>query len=711
MKLETRETIIQAYLDAGYRLFDCFTYDKSPVDPGWKLTPPGVKPTSTTYGIPLGDDDLILDYDGRRDPSKLQLVEFWNECGLSFPQPTFTVRTNDGCHIYYHKPLDWKVRGSTVPGYPAIEIKSKGQYVIAAGSLHKSGTIYQVVRGTPATVIEAPVPVLNKCKMPDQIERGTGVCDDSEWNQKRFIDWIRAGNHSNGLYVIANQGKDYGLSADTITSIILNHCNPFWSAPASMGDIQSRVNHAFQYGQNLPGSKNTGETAYEHIASVKPKSRILETFVSLWDQSIGVKTDPETGEKHSYTKGIKPTTPSVLAQACLPNYRDSRTPTLETPNPLFDMLRFNQFSQDIEFKHPAPWHFPGENIKAWRTVDASLMSVWLSQHTPIINPEERQIERAMLALAYNDQYHPVRQWLQSLTWDGVPRLNTWLIDYASAADTIYVREIGKNFLIAACARVWEPGVQHDSAIVFEGEQGIGKTSAIRILGGPWYGDISIDPRVKDTYINMLGKWFIEMSEMAFMRQVDVEATKRFLTITTDVFRLPYDKRGSSIPRQSVFAGSVNPGPNGYLRDITGARRFWVVGVGQVNLDGLQEVRDQLFAEAFTRYRMKEKHHIVDPRIQAMARAEADKRMVREVWAEEIETYLNNPQSYKPEYITTSFIAMNILGLSPGNRDHKTQHRISHAMTALGYQNTPKRFGRSSQRVWVRKVNNPELEAF
>lgn len=705
--LTAREACIEAYLDAGYRLFDCYTHDKTPCIKDWQNAPAGYRPTSVTYGVPLGDDDLILDYDSRRDPQKTQLKDFWNECQLENMPTTFLVQTKDGYHIYGHKPLDWKVRGSTVPGYPAIEIKSKGRYVIGAGSLHPSGIYYQVYSGTPKSVVDFPQSILVKCKKPDEmISSSPGVCDDSEATQQRYIQWIRDGGHVRGLFEVACTGKDYGLSAGTMEQIIYTHCNPFWETPATLADIRDRIDHAFLYGQNLPGSKNTASTAFASVAAesnnCKHGNRILEIFEPLWDQAIGKYKDPESGETKTFTKGIKPSTPSILAQCAITNYRDSRNPTVEIINPLFDLFRFNQFSQDIEFKHAAPWHYPNEQVKAWRQVDSSLMSVWLSQHTPIINPEEKQIERAVLALAYNDQYHPVKQYLRSITWDGTPRLDTWLTTYAGSPDTIYIREIGKNTLIAACARVETPGCQHDSSLVFEGEQDAGKTSIVRILGGEHYADVRIDPRQKDTFINMLGNWFMELSEMAFMREVDVEATKRFLTITTDVLRLPYERRGIKIPRQSIFTGTVNPKHTGYLRDITGNRRFWVCPTGEIDLEGLREVRDQLFAEAFQRFQAGEKWHITNPQIRQMAKAEAEKRLVKEVWQEDIEAYLNDPNTSKPDALTTRWIALYILGISPQNKDHRVQTRIAHAMQMLGYQNVPRRTSNGSQRVWVSK---------
>ena len=201
-------------------------------------------------------------------------------------------------------------------------------------------------------------------------------------------------------------------------------------------------------------------------------------------------------------------------------------------------------------------------------------------------------------------YHPVKEYLGSLKWDGTRRLDTLLIDYLGAEDTPYVRAVTRKTLVAAVARIYQPGIKFDSILVLNGPQGIGKSTLFARLGGQWYSDsLSItDMKDKTAAEKLQGYWILELGELVGIKKMDVETVKSFISRTDDKYRQAYGVNVESHPRSCIIVGSTNS-DGGFLRDITGNRRFWpvqVTGCGKYHPWELTDV-DQIWAEAIERY--------------------------------------------------------------------------------------------------------------
>lgn len=216
--------------------------------------------------------------------------------------------------------------------------------------------------------------------------------------------------------------------------------------------------------------------------------------------------------------------------------------------------------------------------------------------------------------------HPVREYLEGLTWDGEKRMETLFITYLGAEDSLYTRAVTRAALIGAVARIMKPGCKHDHMLVLVGPQGCRKSTTLAKLGREWFSDSLFTMSGKDAYEQLQGYWIIELGEMAAARKSEVEQIKSFISKQSDNYRAAYARRTQERPRQCAFFGSTND--DEFLRDATGARRFWPVVVdntGRVMSDKLtDEIIDQIWAEAVEGFRSGE-HWYLSEQAEAAAR--------------------------------------------------------------------------------------------
>ena len=304
-------------------------------------------------------------------------------------------------------------------------------------------------------------------------------------------------------------------------------------------------------------------------------------------------------------------------------------------------------------------------VRVLTDVDVGLVQDRL-QHAGLSRLSKDTVHQAVDIRSQQCQYHPVRNYLDSLQWDDTPRLTQ-------------LHKIGRMFLISMVARILQPGCKVDHMPVIEGPQGILKSTACQILGDKWFSDSLPDVTAgKDVSQHLRGKWLIEVSEMHAMNRAETAHLKAFITRTTERYRPSYGRKEVIEPRQCVFIGTTNR--DTYLRDETGGRRFWPIKARVIDVDALANDRDQLFAEAVVQFlagarwwpdKNFEQDEIMP---QQAARYEAD------VWEEKISDYLKLKSR-----VTVGEVAVHGLGFETARIGKADQNRIAAAMEQLRWK--------------------------
>lgn len=353
-------------------------------------------------------------------------------------------------------------------------------------------------------------------------------------------------------------------------------------------------------------------------------------------------------------------------------------------------IRYNELSGMVEWKS-----------RPIRDADYIDMQIMVEQAG--FQPNKTDIPAAVARLAFDHAYHPVRDYIDGLEWDGVNRLDRFLPILFGAEDTPYVRAVGARWMIGAVARVYEPGCKMDTMLVLEGKQGLRKSSALRALfGAPFFTEMVTVLRDHKGFVEqILGKWVVEFAELASLKGADIELAKGVIAMQVDKIRPSYGRNTVDYPRRCVLAASVNPkSGQGYLKDTTGNRRFWPVSCTAIDIEKLTRKRDQLWAEAVKRYQDGEQWWLTAEE-DALAAIECDARMQTDAWEEVVERELVTNFTYTSTQILTDIIKMPI-----ERHDQRAKDRIATVMKSLGWEQpkSPVKIrqadgSRKSTRVW------------
>jgi predicted P-loop ATPase len=306
------------------------------------------------------------------------------------------------------------------------------------------------------------------------------------------------------------------------------------------------------------------------------------------------------------------------------------------------------------------------------------------QHLGLKRVSKEVVHQAVDMRAEECKFHPVRKYLDSLHWDGIPRVERFFATYLGSSDTPYSRKIGIMFFVSMVVRVQRPGCKVDYMVVIEGAQGTMKSSACRVLGGEYFSDNlpELIGSSKDISQHLRGKWLIEVSEMHATSRAETAQLKAFITRQDERYRPSYGRKEVIEPRQCVFIGTTNQ--EEYLRDETGGRRFWPVKAGKIDIDALERDRDQLFAEAMTLFTAGVQWWPDNAFEQQYIAPEQADRLETDAWEQPIKSYL----TFKSR-VTITQVAKEAVGLETSRIGRADQNRIARILQVLNWRRLPK----------------------
>jgi predicted P-loop ATPase len=365
-------------------------------------------------------------------------------------------------------------------------------------------------------------------------------------------------------------------------------------------------------------------------------------------------------------------------------------------------IGLDEFRQRSMMMRAPPWAgVRSKDVFPRPTRDADLVELLAWVQRQGIHIKGTPAIRAVLATIVRDGiFHPVRDYLNNLKWDGKPRLDTWLTYYLGVTPVAnYTGPAGRMWMISAVARIYQPGCPAKYVLVLTGDQDIGKSSALSILGGEWYTDDIAQLGTKDSQMQVGNAWIVELAELDSMRRANVSTVKAFISRKVDRFRPPYGEHVIDQERQSVLAATVNDAGR-YLQDETGNVRFWPVPATKIDLEALRCDRDHLWAEAVHRYKAGERWWPDDEFDPHDAQQEASETAEDDPWFDLIQNWIGCQTA-------VLFSAREILAVAlevPKERmTRAAEMRVGKIMRKLGYKSKPIRIPTSDKPVrrWVR----------
>jgi predicted P-loop ATPase len=386
-----------------------------------------------------------------------------------------------------------------------------------------------------------------------------------------------------------------------------------------------------------------------------------------------------------------------------------------------NLVAFNEFAQEIILQRP----IPRPNLKVlkrfeprpWTDADDTALAEHFNHRG--FKRVGRDLIRNVIDLeARSHPFHPVRNHLEGLVWDGTPRLSRFLLDHCGAVadgedleeqkdSAAYVGAITRAFFISAVARILKPGCKADCMLILEGPQGALKSALLRMLAlqDEWFTDsLPHDLTSKDARAHLAGHWLVEMGEIAQFRRSEIEMVKSYLSCQIDKYRPSYGRSDISVPRQCVFVGTTNAAT--YLHDPTGNRRFWPVKIGTIQLDKIGTVIDQLWAEAVAAYRAEEAWWL-SAKLERLAAREQQSRVEHDPWYEQIAEFVDSRVTDNTKFTTADIL--DSLDVKRDRRERVHEMRVGNVLRELGCERRRVRGVGGRRRYVYCRGNNRESE--
>ena len=433
-----------------------------------------------------------------------------------------------------------------------------------------------------------------------------------------------------------------------------------------------------------PDTPMASRPSYKAMAKLasEDKKVTAQIIADRVEEATGDFAEPIEVNGTDWKEKLKVTEKGALAQTI-----ENAVIILRHDPQLKDCLAYNEMDHNIVSLQSLPWR-EVRGASQWVDTDDAALRFYMERLYGMTGKD--RIFDAVNVVAQERSFHPVRDYLNGCEWDGVPRVDTLLIDYLGAEDNAYTRAVTRKTLVAAVARIYRPGCKFDYMLTLRGRQGLGKSALIAKLGGPWFSDTFTTMQGKDAYEQVQGVWIMEVGELAGMRKAEAETIKLYISKQVDRFRPAYGRRLQEFPRQCVFIGTTNESQ--FLRDTTGNRRFWVVDTPNDPTHDMwdeltTETIKQIWAEAVEHYKAGEKLFL-PKNLEKIARA------VQESYEEE------NPRA--------GIVAEYLEKLLPPDWDELDSYTRREWLESRAHEGTVKRRTVCTLEIWVEALGgNPD----
>ena len=579
------------------------TTDESTVIEWWRRWP------DANIGIATGHRFWVLDVDTKHADAAA-----WLE-SVELPETVTQITGTRGRHYLYALP-GFDVHNSQSKVGPHIDVRGVGGYIVAAPSIHPE------TRRQYAWDTETDIPTEEPAAAPGWLLEKLRPTNTG--NQPFAVPpAIKHGVQHETLFKLACSMRAKGLEEPEIAAAVILVSKRCEVVPPEKNVVKIVADACKRYAPG-PSSEFNRQVArtVEWATNKDEEQPDNEEYVD-WKRRLHRK-EPTLKQSVEGKPG-KPLLNHLNVMVALqyaPEWKD--------------VFVFNELKQKAQAVKPPP--IGGKVPRDWTDADDTETVVWFQRNGIQIVSRE-MVGSCVQAWAKRHSINPLRQWLESLQWDGEPRVDGWLSTYFGVSPSSYAVSVGRYWLISGVARVLKPGpVQADHMLVLEGDQGIGKSTGLRALAGDeYFTDSMPDISSKDAQIHALNYWVIEMSELSALGKAEVEAVKSFIGKQMETFRRPYGHHEETVRRYCIFAGTTNR--SDYLKDETGNRRFWPVKCTHADVARIAADREQLWAEAVALYRDGAKWWPENSKLLEAIEAEQAERMEGDPWQVEIERFV------------------------------------------------------------------------
>ena len=490
-----------------------------------------------------------------------------------------------------------------------------------------------------------------------------GALDSSQYAGRKVILWPDATEASRMTFrAFAEQINDLCLE---IKMIIPNGKPHGWNITAAVSRDGMTWKQLAEWAKGCMITFAKGEFPAVPVEVIEAPDEVPPDADALWDQ-LGLSRGPKGGTPPANVDNVV----RVLAHS--DEYKN--------------IVWYDEFYQRYFTQGPR-----NQGAREWQDIDDINLTVKLQRTLGLTRLTVANVSDAVRCRGHQCLRNEPREWIRSLRWDGTQRIDSFFADYFGCQQSGYSAAVSRNFWLGIVARVFQPGCQVDNMVILEGKQGIFKSKALEAIGGKWYMEASQEITSKDFFVALAGKLIVEIADLDSFSRADTTRIKKVITCRTDRYRQPYARATQDHPRQSIFVGTTNE--QHYLRDSTGARRFWPITCGHIQLDRLRLDREQLYAEALSRYLTNEDWYKVPE--EATTQEQEDRRQFDE-WENLIQAFIK--ESCQTEIAMTDIASA--VGVDKAHLDITIQRRIGSILRRYGWKSKVVRTGDFVNRKWV-----------